>query len=301
MTKEQLEQLLHDLGARRISSNGQFMNSTCPIHLDHTPSFGVSLTYPGLPWKCFVCGKGMLVGLVRTVVGLQTFAEAEKFILQYGDYVVPPQLPDHEWNSAYSLSDRGEFNSSWMSTFKKTPRCLSFRGYSEVICKRAGVRYDKTRKRFIIPWKWGGKIIGATSHPDPSQETTIKKAIPLFGFSHLQHLYSINGKILPGCVLYLVESITDAFRMFEIGRTNVVALAGTAVTDNQIKLIRQHSASKIVCAFDGDEPGMKALIRVKNGLPDRSVFTVSMPEGEDPDSLSPRELSAVMESTRLVI
>jgi DNA primase len=68
---------------------------------------------------------------------------------------------------------------------------------------------------------------------------------------------------------------------------NVVASSGTALTENQIKLIRRFTEN-ITVLFDGDNAGIKAALRgidmiLRGGL---NVRVLLFPDGEDPDSFS---------------
>ena len=68
---------------------------------------------------------------------------------------------------------------------------------------------------------------------------------------------------------------------------NVVASSGTALTEEQIKLIRRFTEN-VTVLFDGDSAGIKAALRgidliLKGGL---NVRVVLLPDSEDPDSYS---------------
>ncbi|CAN0314283.1 unnamed protein product, partial [Chrysoparadoxa australica] len=84
---------------------------------------------------------------------------------------------------------------------------------------------------------------------------------------------------------YLVEGYTDVISMHQSGIYNVVSSSGTALTEDQIKLIRRYTEN-VTIIFDGDQAGIKASIRgidmlLAGGL---NVRAVALPDGEDPDS-----------------
>jgi DNA primase len=86
---------------------------------------------------------------------------------------------------------------------------------------------------------------------------------------------------------YLVEGYTDVISLHQSDIDNVVASSGTALTEDQIKLIRRFTEN-ITVLFDGDAAGIKAALRgidlvLKGGL---NVRVVLLPDGEDPDSMS---------------
>jgi DNA primase len=75
--------------------------------------------------------------------------------------------------------------------------------------------------------------------------------------------------------------------MHQSGVENVVASSGTALTEEQIKLMRRFTEN-VTVLFDGDAAGIKAALRgidlvLKGGL---NVRVVLLPDGEDPDSYS---------------
>ena len=86
---------------------------------------------------------------------------------------------------------------------------------------------------------------------------------------------------------YLVEGYTDVLSMHESGVENVVASSGTALTQEQIRLIKRFTPN-ITMLYDGDPAGIKASIRgtdmvLEEGM---NVRIVMLPDGEDPDSYS---------------
>ena len=86
---------------------------------------------------------------------------------------------------------------------------------------------------------------------------------------------------------YLVEGYTDVISMHESGIENVVATSGTALSAEQIKLIRRFTKNATIL-FDGDSAGIKASFKgidliLAHGL---NVKVVLFPDGEDPDSYS---------------
>ena len=86
---------------------------------------------------------------------------------------------------------------------------------------------------------------------------------------------------------YLVEGYTDVLSMHQAGIENVVASSGTALTPDQIRLIKRFTPN-ITVLFDGDAAGIKAALRgvdliLEEGL---NVKVVLLPDGEDPDSFA---------------
>ncbi|HYC85633.1 MAG TPA: DNA primase, partial [Chryseosolibacter sp.] len=173
-------------------------------------------------------------------------------------------------------------------------------GFSEDILEKAGLlirkeerKYDRFRGRVIFPvHNLAGKVIafGArmlTKEKDQpkyinSPETEIyHKSNVLYG------LYQAKNSIRKEEFCYLVEGYTDVLSLHQADIENVVASSGTALTEDQIQLVRRFTEN-ITVLYDGDAAGIKAALRgidlvLKGGL---NVRIVLLPDGEDPDSFS---------------
>jgi DNA primase len=89
---------------------------------------------------------------------------------------------------------------------------------------------------------------------------------------------------------YLVEGYTDVLSMHQAGIENVVASSGTALTADQIRLIKRFT-SNITIIYDGDEAGIKASLRgidlvLEEGM---NVKVLLLPDGDDPDSFAKKK------------
>jgi len=86
---------------------------------------------------------------------------------------------------------------------------------------------------------------------------------------------------------YLVEGYTDVISMYQSGVKNVVSSSGTALTENQIRLVNRLTKN-ITILFDGDAAGIRASIRgidliLEQGM---NVKVLMFPDGDDPDSFA---------------
>ena len=85
----------------------------------------------------------------------------------------------------------------------------------------------------------------------------------------------------------MVEGYTDVIKLHQKGIINVVASSGTALTENQIRLVSRLTKN-ITVLFDGDNAGSRAALRgidiiLEQGM---NVRICNLPEGEDPDSFA---------------
>lgn len=162
-----------------------------------------------------------------------------------------------------------------------------------VVKKDDGSTYDRFRGRVIFPVHnitgkviaFGARMLGKDKNQPKyinSPETEIyHKSDVLYG------LFQGKNAIRQQDICYLVEGYTDVISMHQADVQNVVASSGTALTENQIKLIRRFTEN-ITVLFDGDAAGIKAALRgidmiLKGGL---NVRVLLFPDGEDPDSYS---------------
>ena len=85
----------------------------------------------------------------------------------------------------------------------------------------------------------------------------------------------------------MVEGYTDVIAMHQCGLENVVANSGTALSEEQIRLLHRFT-SNITLLYDGDEAGIKASIRgidmlLAEGM---NIKVLLLPDGDDPDSFA---------------
>ena len=167
-----------------------------------------------------------------------------------------------------------------------------------VISKEGGKTYDRFRNRVIFPiHNISGKVVafGArTLSKDKKQPKYLNSPeTELYNKSRILYgLYQAKQDVRKEDNIFLVEGYTDVISMHQTGIKNVVSSSGTALTEDQIKLIRRFTEN-VTVIFDGDAAGIKASIRgidmlLEGGL---NVRAVALPDGEDPDSYS-RQLGA---------
>ncbi|MDC3054268.1 DNA primase, partial [Cytophagia bacterium] len=205
---------------------------------------------------------------------------------------------DHRGFSSDMIKEFGIGYSSkdWNSLFNY----LTENGYEEDLIEKAGLiikknnkKYDRFRNRLMFPiHNLSGKVIafGARQIKEDkkqpkyinSPETNLYvKSDVLYG------LYQSKNDLRKEDKCILVEGYTDVISLYQIGIKNVVSSSGTSLTNNQIKLISRYTKN-ITILFDGDEAGLSASLRGMDLIleNDLNVKIVTLPENEDPDSLS---------------
>lgn len=151
--------------------------------------------------------------------------------------------------------------------------------------------YDRFRRRLIFPIiNESGKVAGFGGRKlfedDPLGKYINSPESKVYSKSKI--LYGLNfakDKIRYFDYVILVEGYMDIVSLAKFGIENTVASSGTALTEEQVKLISRYTKN-IYILFDSDFAGIKAAKRgieiiLEAGL---DLFVISLPEGEDPDS-----------------
>lgn len=159
--------------------------------------------------------------------------------------------------------------------------------------------YDRFRGRAMFPLRdvrgqvlgFAGRLIDEEVYPERNREAkyinspetpVYHKAKNLFGiFENREDIRKKNEAVL-------VEGEFDCLSSWQAGVRNAVAVKGTALTVDQVKLIRRYARKVVVC-LDADSAGQEALIRSlpileHHGLSSRAI---TLPAGEkDPDEMA---------------
>ena len=171
--------------------------------------------------------------------------------------------------------------------------------------RRGGGHFDRFRGRLMFPiTDSAGRVVGFGSRTLPgtaSADAKLPKYLnspetPLYRKGH--HLYGLalareairkNGRAV------VVEGYFDVLALAEAGIGHVVASLGTALTVDQLQLLRRFTRDIVVC-FDGDDAGARAAEKslatfLEAGLVGYGAF---LPAGDDPDTFVQREGEAAL-------
>ena len=169
-------------------------------------------------------------------------------------------------------------------------------------------QFDRFKGRVLFPiHSMSGRILGfggriltadkkAAKYLNSPESDIYHKSKILYG------IYQAKKEIAKQDNCFLVEGYTDVISFHQSGIENVVASSGTALTSDQIRLVRRLTQN-ITVLFDGDAAGLRASIRgidliLEQGM---NVKVVTFPEGEDPDSFakshSDEELKEYLENS----
>lgn len=150
--------------------------------------------------------------------------------------------------------------------------------------------YDRFRGRVMFPiFNLANQVVGfgarriieedSPKYINTPETDIYQKRMILYGLAQTrQDIRSTDYAIM-------VEGYTDLMSMFHQGIRNVVATSGTALTQEQARLLRRYTPNVLIL-YDADSAGAIATVRgadilIQNGL---EVKVIRLPQGHDPDS-----------------
>jgi DNA primase len=154
--------------------------------------------------------------------------------------------------------------------------------------KTPGSHYDRFRARIAFPVRdhrgrvvgFGARGMGADAKPkylNSPESEVYRKSRTLYGIDRAR------GQIARGGRAVVVEGYTDVIALHGAGVDETVAVMGTAITPDQLKLLGSY-AEEVVLALDADRAGREAMLRAQRvaGSGRLRLMVAAMPEGEDP-------------------
>ena len=235
--------------------------------------------------------------------GLSALAQAAAFYQQnlQGEskrYVVGRGLDD-ETITTFSIGfapDSWDGVSSYLAKQGMTPKTLEETGLTSSSQNGKKV-FDRFRNRIMFPIEnmknevigFGGRIFG---EGDPKYLNSPETSY----FNKRYQLYNLNRAkeyIYKQKQALIVEGYMDVIGLWQQGVRTAVAPMGTAITEDQVKVLWRYQTSPIVC-MDGDDAGRMAAVRIAKRIlavlePGKTLRFAWMPQGEDPDSFVSKE------------
>ncbi len=163
---------------------------------------------------------------------------------------------------------------------------------------RGGEPYDFFRERVIFPIgdragrviAFGGRALGDAQpkYLNSPEHPLFEKGRVLYGLSAAR-VNSAKEAEAGGAGAIVTEGYMDVIALHRAGFTTAVAPLGTALTEAHLAELWRLAPEPVLC-FDGDTAGQRAALRaLRRALPllkpGHSLRFVTLPTGEDPDSL----------------
>jgi len=151
-----------------------------------------------------------------------------------------------------------------------------------------GHYYDSFRNRVMFPIidvsgnviAFGGRIMEANhngfKYKNSADTPVFKKSRNLFALNYAKNSCSEE--------LILCEGYMDVIALHVAGFTNAVATLGTAITEEQARLMKRYT-KKVIISYDSDEAGQKAASKAMKLLGDvgLDIGVIKLPGAKDPD------------------
>ncbi|MDD2301200.1 MAG: DNA primase [Eubacteriales bacterium] len=185
----------------------------------------------------------------------------------------------------------GYADDSWDSLTK----ALTGQGFDQgmllelgLISQKNGHLYDKFRSRVIFPIintrgkviGFGGRMIGEgePKYLNSQESIVFQKKYNLFGLNLTRSEIQKEGYAV------LVEGYMDVIGLYQHGIRNVAASLGTALTQQQARLLKRYTEKVILC-YDSDQAGIDAALRGADVLRREGleVRILNVPQEKDPD------------------
>ncbi len=150
--------------------------------------------------------------------------------------------------------------------------------------------YDRFRSRIVFPIRdargrvqgFGARALQPDQKPkyvNSPEGELYRKRRTLYGIERARPQIVKQGRAV------VVEGYTDVLACHQAGIRDAVAIMGTAITPEQVKLLGAY-ADEAVLALDADRAGREAMLRAEAVGGKRLRLRVArMPEGEDPADL----------------
>ncbi|HCP01623.1 MAG TPA: DNA primase, partial [Rhodospirillaceae bacterium] len=131
---------------------------------------------------------------------------------------------------------------------------------------------------------FGGRILGdgQPKYLNSPETPLFRKGRSLYNFNMAREASREAGTVI------IAEGYTDVIALDQAGLPNAVAPLGTAITEDQIRLIWRIADEPVLC-FDGDNAGERAALRAAERAlpmlqPGKTLRFMALPLGEDPDT-----------------
>lgn len=203
------------------------------------------------------------------------------------DYVKQRKL-DNNTLKAFKIGYSGEYNELY--------KLLKVKGFKDEEILATGLVnktdkgefIDRFRKRLMFPiMDASGRVIAFGGRKLENNEKMAKyiNSNENLIYSKKKHLFALNlAKQSDSKQIILVEGYMDAISLYQRGFNNVVASLGTALTEEQGRLLRKYS-EQVVLSYDSDGAGQEAIMRGLSILENQGcdARVLQMEGAKDPD------------------
>lgn len=203
------------------------------------------------------------------------------------DYVKKRKL-DNKTLKAFKIGYSGEYNELYKHLKQSGFKDEEILSTGLVNRTDKGEFIDRFRKRLMFPiMDVSGKVIAFGGRKLDENEKMAKyiNSNENLVYSKKKHLFGLNlAKQSSENKIILVEGYMDAISLYQRGFDNVVASLGTALTEEQGRLLRRY-CEQVILSYDSDGAGQTAILRGLSILEEQGIDArvVQMDGAKDPD------------------
>lgn len=203
------------------------------------------------------------------------------------DYVKQRKL-DNNTLKAFKIGYSGEYNELYKKLKTKGFKDEEILATGLVNRTDRGDFIDRYRKRLMFPiMDVNGKVIAFGGRKLENNDKIAKyiNSNENLIYSKKRHLFALNlAKQSNSKKIILVEGYMDAISLYQRGFDNVVASLGTALTEEQGRLLRKYS-EQVILSYDSDSAGQEAILRGLTILESQGcdARVLQMEGAKDPD------------------
>ena len=203
------------------------------------------------------------------------------------EYVKQRKL-DNKTLKAFKIGYSGEYNELYKN--------LKVKGFKDEKILATGLEnknnngeyIDRFRKRLMFPiMDVSGRVVAFGGRKLENNEKLAKyiNSNENLIYSKKKHLFAMNlAKQSTSKKIILVEGYMDAISLYQRGFDNVVASLGTALTEEQGRLLRKY-CEQVILSYDSDGAGQEAIMRGLSILENQGcdARVLQMDGAKDPD------------------
>ncbi|MDP2929917.1 MAG: DNA primase [Candidatus Omnitrophota bacterium] len=223
-----------------------------------------------------------------------------EFAIQFFEECLPRSTAARDYLSSRGISEEtikkfriGYSPDSWDGALnylhKKNVPAAMVEKAGLAIARTEGGYYDRFRKRLIFPifdlkdraLGFGARVLDSSlpKYMNSPETYIYSKGRNLYGLNYTRESIKKAGHAL------IVEGYLDFIIPYQAGVRNIVATLGTALTIDQVKLLKRFTGT-VIMVYDPDEAGESASLRnmdlfISEGV---NVYVAELPKGFDPDA-----------------
>ena len=246
---------------------------------------------------------GIFIDTIKPIKKLNTISDSMYEIYDISSKFYHNNLLTKEGlNAKKYLVDRGftdeiinEFGVG-LSTKNQLTKILLAKNFNEKMLIDSGISskndnglHDTFLDRIMFPlWDLEGRVVGFSGRiynkKDTSKYVNSRESEIFKKGSLIYNYHRAKEEIRKKKCAIVVEGFMDVIALYKVGIKNVIAMMGTAVTEEQAKILKKLSTNIILC-FDGDEAGNKATLSCSLELTKVGIVPkiVRLPDNLDPD------------------